>query len=70
MVGHIATSHDTCVDPGNVCAIIEMSPPDVAAVQHMLGVAHQHTTLLPDIPKSQRELIQKGGQWTCDHPQQ
>ena len=73
-IGHIATDKGLCVDPSKVWAIMEMPPPpDVAAVQRLLGMTQYLAKFLPhlsDITKPLWDLTQKSMAWVWDQPQQ
>ena len=73
-IGQIATSQGLRVDPYKVQVIMEMPPPtDVAAVQHLLGLAQYLSKFLPhlpDITKPLRELTQRDTVWVWEQAQQ
>ena len=73
-IGHVATSEGLRVDPHKVKAIQEMPPPpDVAAVQRLLGLAQYLSKFLPhlsDITKPLRELTRQDTAWEWGQAQQ
>ena len=73
-IDHVATAEDLCVDPNKVQAILEMPPPeDIAAVQHLLGLAQYLSKFLPhlsDITKPLRDLTKQEIEWMWGLPQQ
>ena len=58
-IGHVATSEGLRVDPHKVKAIQEMPPPpDVAAVQRLLGLA-QYLSKFPTSPLGHHQAIER-----------